>query len=65
MFYICQKYNNMDKDKRAFESEEDARAELFRIINTNYNPCKQRKPCRFYRNKETGLWYLTSKIKIY
>jgi len=52
------------KEKRAFASEEEARTELQRIIETNYNPCvaRNKKPCRCY--KQDGLWYLTSKPKI-
>ena len=50
------------KDKISFNSEEEAREELFRIINTNYNTCKAVKPCRIYQ--ENGLWYLTSQKKI-
>lgn len=54
----------MDTDKRPFPDEESARLELERIVSTNYNVCKKIKPCRIYQNKESGLWYLTSKPKI-
>lgn len=50
------------KEKVGFLTEEEAREELFRIINTNYNACKAVKPCRYYF--KDGLWYLTSQKKI-
>ena len=52
------------KEKIAFETYEQAREELERIVNTNYNCCKKenRKPNRIYY--ENNKFYLTSKINI-
>ena len=56
-----------DKDKRGFSTEQEARDELVRIINTNYNTIKKKKPSRVYFSEITKLWHLTSSptIKIY
>jgi hypothetical protein len=55
----------MIREKRPFDTYEEAFEELERIIGTNYNPCKKEniKPCRVYF--ENGKYYLTSKPKIY
>ena len=51
-----------DTEKIGFDSEELAREELFRIVNTNYNPCPKRnvKPTRCYYSEITKKWHLTS-----
>jgi hypothetical protein len=56
-----------DDNKIAFATEIEAREELERIVNTNYNPCvaRNKKPCRSYQNSKNLLWYLTSKPLIY
>ena len=53
------------KEKRAFDTYEEAFEELTRIVNTNYNTCKKAhtKPSRVY--EFSGKYYLTSKPKIY
>jgi hypothetical protein len=53
------------KEKRAFDTEEEARAELERIVETVHKPWKKehRKPTRVYF--ENGKYYLTSKPSIY
>ena len=53
------------KEKRAFDTEEAARVELERIINTVFKPWKKehRKPCRIYF--ENGKYYLTSSVDIH
>jgi len=51
-----------NKSKIAFDSYEEAREELERIVTTkNHKPWKKsdKKPCRVY--EENGKWYLTSK----
>lgn len=55
------------KEKVGFLTENEAREELFRIINTNYNcvPARNKKPSRYYYSEEKELWYLTSQPKIY
>jgi hypothetical protein len=55
----------MIKEKRPFDTYEEAFEELERIVNTKYNPCKKEniKPCRVYL--ENGKYFLTSKPKIY
>ena len=57
----------MDSDKRGYTSYEEAFEELTRIINTNYNTIKKKKPSRVYFSDITKLWHLTSSptIKIY
>jgi hypothetical protein len=56
-----------DKEKRGFSTYEEAKDELTRIINTNYNTIKKKKPSRVYFSDITKLWHLSSKptIKIY
>lgn len=58
--------SNKDENKRGFETEELAREELIRIIETNYNPCPKRntKPTRCYYSEHTKLWHLTSKATL-
>jgi hypothetical protein len=57
----------MDSEKIGFNSYEEAREELERIINTNYNVCKMKKPSRVYFSDITKLWHLTSSpnVKVY
>lgn len=52
------------KEKIAFETYGQAREELERIVNTNYNCCKKEniKPSRIY--SENNKFYLTSKINV-
>ena len=54
-----------DCTKRPFDTEEDARKELQRIIETPYNPVPSRnkKPSRFYLC-ECSKWHLTSSIDV-
>lgn len=56
-----------DSDKVGFSTEQEARDEPVRIINTNYNTIKKKKPSRVYFSEITKLWHLTSSptIKIY
>lgn len=56
-----------DEEKRGFATEQEARDELIRIVNTNYNVCKTKKPSRIYLSPITGLWYLSSSptVKVY
>jgi hypothetical protein len=51
------------KEKRGFDTQEEANTELRRIVETNYNTCKTVKPCRAYFDRTTGQWYLTSQKK--
>jgi len=51
---------NKDENKIGFATYELAREELERIINTNYNVCKKKKPTRVYFSQITKLWHLTS-----
>lgn len=57
---------NKNLNKRAFDSEEDARNELERILTTQNKPwsSKEIKPCRYYHDKELNKWFLTSRITI-
>jgi hypothetical protein len=57
----------MDTNKRGYNSYEEAFEDLTRIINTNYNVCKKKKPSRVYFSEITKLWHLSSSptIKIY
>jgi hypothetical protein len=55
----------MDADKIGYASYEAAKEELERIINTNYNVCKKKKPVRAYFSKITNLYHLTSKPIIF
>ncbi len=59
--------NKRDEEKRGFNTYEEARQELERIINTNYNTITKKKPSRVYLSPITGLWYLSSKptVKVY
>ena len=52
------------KEKIAFDTYEQAREELERIVNTNYNCCKKenKKPSRIYSFE--NKFYLTSKIDL-
>lgn len=52
------------KEKIAFDTYEQAREELERIVNTNYNCCKKEntKPSRIYSFE--NKFYLTSKIDL-
>jgi hypothetical protein len=56
-----------DEEKRGFLTEQEARDELIRIVNTNYNLYKNKKPSRTYYSEITKLWHLSSKstIKVY
>ena len=56
-----------DEEKRGFDSYEEARQELERIVNTNYNVCKTKKPNRIYLSEITKKYHLTSSlaVKIY
>ncbi len=49
------------KDKRAYNSYEEAREHLEHIVSTCHKPWlkSQKKPNRIYEEK--GKWYLTSK----
>lgn len=51
-----------DSEKIAYESYEEAFAELTRIINTNYNcvPKRNKKPSRVYFSEISKKWHLTS-----
>ena len=55
------------KTKKAFNTENEAREELVRILNTQWKPWlkSQMKPCRWYF--ESGKYFLTSQplITIY
>lgn len=55
----------MECTKICFDTEEEARQELVRIIETNYNPIPSRnkKPSRYYLCK-CEKWHLTSKSNI-
>lgn len=50
-------------NKEIYESEEQAREELFRILETQ-KKISDIKPCRSYYSEKCGGWHLTSKIKI-
>lgn len=54
----------MDIDKIGFSTEQEARDELIRIINTNYNVIKKKKPSRVYFSDITKLYHLTSKPNV-
>lgn len=55
-----------DIDKIGFESQEDAEAEIRRIIETAYNPVPKRncKPTRCYYSEITKKWHLSSQPTI-
>lgn len=53
------------KAKISFQNYEEAFRELERIIDTKFNVCKSVKPNRVYEDPRDGLFYLTSKPKIY
>lgn len=55
-----------DTDKIAFDSKEDAEAEIRRIVETNYNcvPKRNKKPSRVYFSEISKKWHLTSNITI-
>lgn len=57
----------MDVNKIGFLTEQEAREGLVRIIETNYNVCKAKKPSRVYFSDITKLWHLTSSpnVKVY
>lgn len=59
--------NKKDEEKIGYSSYEEARQELERIINTNYNTITKKKPSRAYLSPITGLWHLSSKptVKVY
>lgn len=52
--------------KVSFATEEEARTELRRIIETDYNPCPKRntKPSRSYKCQWCGNYHLTSQSTI-
>jgi hypothetical protein len=52
--------------KIPFDTEEEARAELERIISGQHKPWLKRntKPCRYYKDPKLGKWFLTSQITI-
>ncbi len=54
-----------NENKIAFDTEEEAREELERIINTTYKAWRSKdiKPCRYYKETD-GKYYLTSKADI-
>lgn len=56
-----------DEEKVGYSTEQEARDELFRIVNTNFNTCKIKKPSRLYYSEITKLWHLSSRptVKIY
>lgn len=56
-----------DEEKIGFTTEQEARDELIRIVDTNYNTCKTKKPSRIYLSPITGLWHLSSSptVKVY
>lgn len=55
-----------DTEKIAYDTYEEAFADLTRIINTNYNPVPKRnvKPSRVYLSPITNKYHLTSNITI-
>jgi len=57
---------NKNLNKRPFNSESEARAELERILTTQHKPWSKNdvKPCRYYHDKELDKWFLTSNITI-
>lgn len=56
-----------DSEKIAYDTYEEAFAELTRIINTNYNPVPKRnvKPSRVYLSPITKKWHLSSHPTIF
>ncbi len=54
------------KKKIAFETYEEARAELERIVSTWHKPWKKehKKPTRIFLDPRDNLYYLTSKPKL-
>lgn len=52
-------------NKRCFNTEEEARVELKRIIETPYNPVpiRNKKPSRYYLC-DCGFYHLTSSVNI-
>jgi hypothetical protein len=50
--------------KIKFETAEEASQELRRIVSTNYNPCKNIKPTRFYKCPWCNNYHLTSQPTI-
>lgn len=57
---------NKNLNKRAFDSESEAREELLRILETQRKPWSKNdiKPCRVYHDNELDKWFLTSKPTI-
>lgn len=56
-----------DEEKRGFATEQEARDELIRIVNTNYNTITKKKPSRIYFSEITKQWHLSSSptVKVY
>lgn len=56
-----------DEEKISFATEKEARDELFRIVNTNYNSITKKKPSRAYYSEITKQWHLSSSptVKVY
>ncbi len=55
------------KEKRAYDTYEEAESHLKHIVETTRKPWKtknNRKPIRIYQDPRDGLFYLTSKIII-
>ena len=50
------------KEKRAYDTYEEAREHLEHIVSTCHKPWRDKKPSRIYEEK--GKWYLTSKAII-
>lgn len=48
--------------KISFKTEEEAKKELTRIVESNFKPWVNKKmPCRYYKCEDCGNYHLTSK----
>ena len=60
---------NKNLKKIPYNTEEEAREALVKILETQHRPWAKRdiKPCRTYYDKELDKWFLTSKstVKVY